>query len=145
MRITQLLQSSAVVSLSTILAMGHFRLREVCAEQVRTIARYRKELARMAAAHKETMSALRLENDQLRDSAADTHNRLEADFEHRIEVLFLRMASDRGIRFHEDATLDDMEEQLLKADRRCGQRVTIGSGHRAKNQQPRHRQDHQKN
>lgn len=144
MRITQFLQSSAVVSLSTILTMGHFRLREICAEQVRTIARYRKELARMAAAHKEILSELRLENDQLRESAAATHNRLEADFEHRIEVLFLRMADDRGIRFHEDATLDDMEEQLLKADRRSGQRVSIGSGHRIKNQQPRHAKETQK-
>lgn len=131
MRLIPFLQSSAVVSLSTILAMGHFRLRELCAEQVRTIARYRKELVRMTVAHKEEMSVLREENEQLRTSAGSTLTRLEVEFEHRIETLFLRMAEDRGIRFHEDATLDDMEEQLLSADRRCGQRVTIGSGHRS--------------
>lgn len=131
MRLAHFLQSSAVVSLSTILAMGHFRLRELCAEQVRTIARYRKELARMAIANKEEISELRLENEQLRESAGATLTRLEVEFEHRIETLFLRMAADRGIRFQDDATLDDMEEQLLKADRRCGQRVCIGSGHRS--------------
>jgi len=144
MRIVQALQSGIAVSLTTILTMGHFRLREVCAEQVRIIARYRKELGRMAAAHKEEMALLKRDNDQLRESAAQTHNKLEMDCRHRIELLFLKMAADRGIRFQEDATLDDMEEQLLKADRRCGQRVTIGSGHVGKHHQPRRERDPQK-
>lgn len=144
MRIVQVIQSGIAVSLTTILTMGHFRLRELCAEQVRIIARYRKELGRMAAEHKKEMALLKLDNDQLRDSAAQTHNKLEMEFNHRIEGLFLKMAADRGIRFQDDATLEDMEDQLLRADRRCGHRVTIGSSHVGKHQQPRREKDHQK-
>lgn len=127
MRFSQLLQSIAVVSVTTIVASSHARLREICAEQVRTIGFCRDELARLTKQHREEVLALKAINEE---QNAWYHRELmgmQMDYKAQLSAELFKLCGERGIKYDDDATLSEMEIKLLAADRRSGQRTKAGS------------------
>lgn len=132
MSLMSAIRNGAVISIASILTVNHVRLREICAEQVAIIGMYRKELMRRTLAHREKINVLYEEIRKLRELNNTIENRINDECIDAMKTLYRKLAAERNVYFDQDVSLDVMEQRLIMADRRNGQRTCIGSMQREK-------------